>query len=133
MLVVAGSIALDTLEGPFGRVTGELGGSALYFALAASLLGPGNAQLRRPYPTVGSIRDGAGSTPIGNSSYEGLQARFQYRMRRGMTAHAAYAFSKTLDQFQGSGSFGSQEFGSSNVQDYYNLRAEKSPALCSGI
>jgi len=31
-LLVAGSIALDTLEGPFGRVTGELGGSALYFA-----------------------------------------------------------------------------------------------------
>ena len=40
MLLVAGSIALDDLEGPFGSVTGELGGSALYFALAASLIGP---------------------------------------------------------------------------------------------
>ncbi len=39
-LLVAGSIALDTLEGPFGTVTGELGGSALYFALAASLIRP---------------------------------------------------------------------------------------------
>lgn len=39
-LLVAGSIALDTLEGPYGRVTGELGGSALYFALAASLVAP---------------------------------------------------------------------------------------------
>ena len=39
-LLVVGSIALDDLEGPFGRVTGELGGSALYFALAASLIGP---------------------------------------------------------------------------------------------
>lgn len=33
-------MALDTLEGPFGHVEGELGGSALYFSLAASLLGP---------------------------------------------------------------------------------------------
>jgi sugar/nucleoside kinase (ribokinase family) len=39
-LVVAGSIALDTLDGPFGTVTDELGGSALYFALAASLIVP---------------------------------------------------------------------------------------------
>ena len=39
-LLAAGSIALDTLEGPFGRVPGELGGSALYFALAASLIRP---------------------------------------------------------------------------------------------
>ena len=39
-LLAAGSIALDNLEGPFGTVTGELGGSALYFALAASLIRP---------------------------------------------------------------------------------------------
>ncbi len=39
-LLVCGSIALDDLEGPFGRVQDELGGSALYFALAASLVRP---------------------------------------------------------------------------------------------
>jgi sugar/nucleoside kinase (ribokinase family) len=39
-LLAAGSIALDALEGPFGQVSGELGGSALYFALAASLIRP---------------------------------------------------------------------------------------------
>jgi len=39
-LLVAGSIALDHLEGPFGTVEDELGGSALYFALAASLIVP---------------------------------------------------------------------------------------------
>jgi sugar/nucleoside kinase (ribokinase family) len=37
-LLVAGSIALDSLQG--GRVSDELGGSALYFSLAASLLRP---------------------------------------------------------------------------------------------
>jgi cytidine kinase len=35
-LLVAGSIALDSLQG--GRITDELGGSALYFSLAASRL-----------------------------------------------------------------------------------------------
>src|SRR5207248_7040130 len=39
-LLVAGSVALDTLEGDFGKVSDELGGSALHFALAASLITP---------------------------------------------------------------------------------------------
>lgn len=39
-LLVVGSIALDTREGPFGKVKEELGGSAVYFALAASLIMP---------------------------------------------------------------------------------------------
>ncbi len=39
-LLVAGSIALDTRDGPFGRVEETLGGSAVYFALAASLILP---------------------------------------------------------------------------------------------
>jgi sugar/nucleoside kinase (ribokinase family) len=39
-LLVVGSVALDDLTGPFGAVTGEPGGSAVYFALAAALFGP---------------------------------------------------------------------------------------------
>ena len=39
-LLVAGSVALDTRDGPFGRVQETLGGSAVYFALAASLIVP---------------------------------------------------------------------------------------------
>jgi sugar/nucleoside kinase (ribokinase family) len=39
-LLVVGSVALDTLEGPYGRVADELGGSAVYFALAACLVAP---------------------------------------------------------------------------------------------
>ncbi len=39
-LLVAGSVALDTREGPFGKVEEALGGSAVYFALAASLIVP---------------------------------------------------------------------------------------------
>src|ERR1700716_1280788 len=39
-LLVAGSVALDTRDGPFGKVQETLGGSAVYFALAASLIVP---------------------------------------------------------------------------------------------
>ena len=39
-LLVVGSIALDTRDGPFGKVKEELGGSAVYFALASSILMP---------------------------------------------------------------------------------------------
>lgn len=39
-LLIAGSIALDTRDGPFGELKEDLGGSAVYFALAASLILP---------------------------------------------------------------------------------------------
>src|SRR5262249_8590330 len=40
MLLVVGSVALDSVETPFGSREGALGGSATYFAAAASLLAP---------------------------------------------------------------------------------------------
>ncbi len=39
-ILLVGSIGLDTLETPFGRAEDVLGGSASYFALAASLYAP---------------------------------------------------------------------------------------------
>lgn len=39
-ILVVGSIALDTVETPFGSAQGVLGGSANYFAAAASVFGP---------------------------------------------------------------------------------------------
>src|SRR3990172_2696566 len=39
-ILVVGSVALDTVETPFGRVQEALGGSATYFATAASLYAP---------------------------------------------------------------------------------------------
>lgn len=38
-VLVVGSIALDTIETPYGKVEDALGGSAVYFSLAAGLLG----------------------------------------------------------------------------------------------
>jgi hypothetical protein len=45
------------------------------------------------------------------------------------TACGAYTFSKTIDDFQGNGSFGS--FAATSVQDNYNIRAKKSVAIFS--
>ena len=39
-LLVTGSIAIDTVQTPFGKVEGVLGGSASYFSYAASFFGP---------------------------------------------------------------------------------------------
>jgi sugar/nucleoside kinase (ribokinase family) len=39
-LLVVGSVALDSVETPFGRADDALGGSATFFAAAASLFGP---------------------------------------------------------------------------------------------
>ena len=39
-VLVIGSIALDTLETPFGKVEDELGGAGSYFSFAARVLTP---------------------------------------------------------------------------------------------
>ena len=39
-LVVVGSIALDSIETPKGKIENSLGGSAIYASLAASYFGP---------------------------------------------------------------------------------------------
>jgi sugar/nucleoside kinase (ribokinase family) len=61
-LLVVGSIALDTREGPFGKVEEELGGSAVYFALAASLLMPVKV-----------------SAPVGNDAIDKVAKAFEGR------------------------------------------------------
>ena len=61
-LLVVGSIALDKREGPFGKVEEELGGSAVYFALAASLLVPVKV-----------------SAPVGNDAVDQVWKAFEGR------------------------------------------------------
>jgi len=63
-LLVAGSIALDTLEGSFGTVHDELGGSALYFALAASLIMPVRMMAPVGAETAGRLEAAIQGRPI---------------------------------------------------------------------
>ena len=73
-LLVVGSIALDTREGPFGRVKDELGGSAVYFALAASLVVP--VKLAGPVgrDAVGTVEKAFAGRPIDVAGLDVLDA-----------------------------------------------------------
>jgi len=77
-----------------------------------ALLGPGDAQSRRPYPTRGNIT--ASFSPIGNSTYHSFQARFERRVASGLAWQGAYTFSKSIDDV------------SVSIQNNYNRRAERS-------
>ncbi len=79
-LLVAGSIALDTLDGPFGTVQDELGGSALYFALAASLIVPVRMMAPVGVDAVDRVRTVIARRPIDASALEVLDAP-TYRWR----------------------------------------------------
>jgi sugar/nucleoside kinase (ribokinase family) len=82
-LLGAGSIALDTLEGSFGTVADELGGSALYFALAASLIMP--VRLVAPVGTADAarVREVIGSRPIDASFLQVVDApTFRWRAQQ---------------------------------------------------
>ncbi len=58
------------------------------------LLGPGNAQLNRPYPQYNGI---SGKLFDGESSYDSLQLQAQKKASRGVTFTATYTLSKTMD------------------------------------
>lgn len=73
-LLVAGSIALDTLEGDFGMAADELGGSALYFALAASLLTPVALVAAVGKDDEQLVREAIAERPIDASGLDVLEA-----------------------------------------------------------
>jgi hypothetical protein len=75
-----------------------------------ALLGPGNAQGRRPYPQFTSIN---GILWDGQSNYNALQLRAATHASHGLHFIANYAWSKTLDNATASGS-------ATNVDTYQN-------------
>ena len=79
-LLVAGSIALDTLDGSFGHVEDELGGSALYFALAASLITPVQVVAPVGRDQARLVEDVVGSHPVDLSHLQVIDAP-TYRWR----------------------------------------------------
>src|SRR5581483_4215586 len=89
-LLVAGSVALDTLDGPFGTVTDELGGSALYFALAASLIAPVRMIAPIGRESVDAVRDAIAGRPIDAGGVVVLEAP-TYRW------HAQQAMNRNID------------------------------------
>ena len=81
------------------------------------------AQLLRPFPQF------TGVSPVnstrGASTYHAFEVQAEKRMGRGVSFTAAYTFSKLIDDVN-SGFAGESLSGGGGVQDYNNLRAERS-------
>jgi sugar/nucleoside kinase (ribokinase family) len=73
-LLVVGSIALDKREGPFGKVDEELGGSAVYFALAASLLVPVSVSAPVGHDAVDQVWSAFAGRPIDTTRVEVVES-----------------------------------------------------------
>lgn len=85
-----------------------------------SQMGPGNAQIRRPFPQFGNV---VLITPMwGNSSYHGMNLKMEKRFSHGLNFLANYTYSKFIDDVA-SGFENGQAAG--GIQDFYNRRAEK--------
>jgi cytidine kinase len=85
-LLVIGSIALDTREGPFGKLEDELGGSAVYFALAASLLVPVTVSAPVGHDAIDKVEKAFEGRPIDTSLvhvFETPTYRWKARQERG--------------------------------------------------
>ena len=80
------------------------------------------AQSLRPFPQYQAIT--TSSDPIGNNSYNALQARVQKKYSNGLSLLVSYTLSKDLTDADGEG--GGAFLGS--AQNYYNLRLEKAVA-----
>ncbi|MBI3696041.1 MAG: hypothetical protein HY238_14520, partial [Acidobacteria bacterium] len=97
------------------------GPSANINQVPPALMGPGNAQIRRPFPQFGNVST---VTPFwGNSSYHGVNAKIEKRFSGGLNFLFNYTFSKFIDDVTSS-----QELGvvGGGIQNIYDRRSEKS-------
>lgn len=79
--------------------------------------GPGDPNLRRPYPVAGAVSD---LKMIATSKYNGMTAKAEQRFWKGLTFIASYAFQKSTDL--------NSEFGGTSPQDNRNIRASMGPS-----
>jgi hypothetical protein len=87
----------------------------------ATTPGPGNPQLRAPFPNIGAT---AFDRSTGSSTYNALQASLNGRNEHGLTYLVSYTWSKALD-LGCSGWYGVE---GCSTQNPYDLRADKGPA-----
>lgn len=92
--------------------------------ISPSILGPAHhSQSDRPFPQFSGVTLVAPS--IGNSNYFAGMVQLEKRFSRGFNINAAYTFSKTLDDNEGSGA----TLGDTDVySNYYNRQADYGPS-----
>lgn len=88
----------------------------------AQNLGPGNAQLLRPYPALGDVN--LAFLPVANSMFHSLQLKVERRLSGGLNLLSWYTLQKSIDNSSADMSTGA--IGVITVQDNHNFRAERS-------
>ncbi|HYI93763.1 MAG TPA: carboxypeptidase regulatory-like domain-containing protein [Bryobacteraceae bacterium] len=79
--------------------------------------GPGDPNLRRPEPQGGALSE---LKMIGTSRYNGLTAKVEQRLSRGLSYIASYAYQKNIDL--------NSQFGGTSPQDNSNIKASMGPS-----
>jgi hypothetical protein len=84
-----------------------------------ALMGPGDAQLRRPFPQFSDVY--WINPAIGNSTYHGVFVKAEKRFSSGVSFLAHYTFSKFIDDAASSNEYGDP----GSYMDAYNRRLDK--------
>jgi hypothetical protein len=87
-----------------------------------SQLGPGNAQVKRPYPQFTNVS--VLNPPLGNSAYHAGTVKVERRFSKGLTLLAHYTYSKFLDDVESFTEIG--DVGS--YMDFYNRALDRGPS-----
>lgn len=119
---IAGGVLLDVAY--VGSHTVHLGFGRDINQVPPQLLGPGNAQLNRPYPQYSGIYS---SLFDGYSHFNSFQFGTRKDFSHGLSFTASYTFAKVLDTGSASGWGGTQNI--EVYQNAYNMRANYGPAL----
>jgi hypothetical protein len=85
-----------------------------------SLMGPGNAQVRRPFPQYSNVTIDA--PDIGNSNYNGLNVRVQKRYSHGLHFQANYTFARFIDDIASRNEPGGV---TNDFQNVYNHKGDR--------
>ena len=87
--------------------------------VAPALMGPGNAQLLRPFPQFSNVS--SINPPVGNSNYQAGFVKAERRFSQGLAILAHYTFSKYLDDAASATEFGDP----GSYMDAYNRKLDK--------
>jgi len=85
------------------------------------LMGPGNAQMRRPFPQFNNIAIIA--APTGNSNYHSLNLRAEKRYSHGLHFMANYTWAKLIDDVEARSELGGSS--GSGFQNFYDRRSDR--------
>ena len=124
-LNVQRAVARDTVAevGYMANVGHHLTGNDLSLnQVPPALMGPGDAQARRPFPQFSNVY--IINPAIGNSTYHAGYIRAEKRFSSGISFLAHYTWSKFLDDVAASNEYGDPQ----SYMDAYNRRLDKSLA-----